>query len=193
MVEHRADLIATTLTQLFRLFPSDHDAMVWLESIRWPDGLRCPYCDGNWRVRERPQHRTMPYYCGPCFRNFSVRSNSIMQHKKASYRAWVTAIHLLSDEFEASPWQEWATVLGVSDETAWNMMWQVHEVSTPAVGPWQEPRKDESGRRRRRIKTYPKPISMAPAQIAKRVLTSRPRQEGEWEYEKARRRGLRPD
>ena len=192
-VEHGTDGVATTLSQLTMLFPNDHVAMRWLESIRWPDELRCAFCDGNWRLHRRPQHPTMPYYCGPCLRNFSLRSNTIMQHRKASYRVWVTAIHLLSNQFEALPWQAWAALLGVRDETAWKMMRQIHEVSAPIVGPWQEPRKDEPGRGPRRIRTYPNRISLAPAQIAEQVLMSRPKASGEWHFELAQRSGLRPD
>ena len=192
-LEQGTDSVATTLSQLTRLFPTDHVAMRWLESIRWPDGLRCAFCAGNRRLHRRSQHPTMPYYCGPCVRNFSLRSNTIMQHKKAGYRVWVTAIHLMSDQFVALPWQMWAALLGVCDETAWKMMRQIHEVSALTVGPWQEPLKDEPGRGPRRIRTYPNPISLAPAQIAEQVLMSLPKPKGDWSYELAQVRGLRPD
>ncbi|MCE2458357.1 MAG: hypothetical protein J4G14_11175 [Dehalococcoidia bacterium] len=39
-VEQGTDNVATTLSQLTRLFSNDHVAMRWLESIRWPDELR---------------------------------------------------------------------------------------------------------------------------------------------------------
>ena len=193
IVEQGVGSFATSLSQLSRLFPTDHLAMRWLESIRWPEGLRCAFCASSWRLHRRPQHPTMPYYCGPCLRNFSLRSNTIMQYKKASYRAWLTAIHLLSDQFEALPWQTWIALLGVSEETAWKMMRQIHEVAAPTVGPWQEPQKDEPGRGPRRIRTFPNPIRMAPTQIAKQVLMTRPKPKGEWNFELALRRGLRPD
>ena len=39
-----------TLLELFEMFPDDAAAESWFTAQRWPEGVRCPRCEGT-RVR----------------------------------------------------------------------------------------------------------------------------------------------
>ena len=53
------------LAKLFQMFPDDKTAEQWFISERWPDGIRCPYCESD-RVNEKAKHPTMPFRCNAC-------------------------------------------------------------------------------------------------------------------------------
>ena len=81
---------------LFDLFPDERSARQWLEDIRWPDGnRRCPFCSGQrtYHVQNEPP---LPYRCSDCRKQFSVRTDMVMQNSKVPLRKWTIAIYLLS-------------------------------------------------------------------------------------------------
>ena len=48
------------LIEFMQLFPDDDSAEQFFTEQRWPDGVRCPYCDSE---NTRPhKHKTMPHY-----------------------------------------------------------------------------------------------------------------------------------
>lgn len=65
-----------TLIDLFEVFPDDETAEKWFEESRWPDGVRCAHCDGEY-VSEA-SHFTMPYWCKNCRKYFSVKHCTVM-------------------------------------------------------------------------------------------------------------------
>ncbi len=81
---------------LFDLFPDERSARQWLEDIRWHDGnRRCPFCSGQrtYHVQNEPP---LPYRCSDCRKQFSVRTDMVMQNSKVPLRKWTIAIYLLS-------------------------------------------------------------------------------------------------
>ena len=58
-----------TLMQAFDMFPDDATAEAWFVKLRWPDGIRCPYCAGE-RIGSPSKHPTMPYHCRACRKFF---------------------------------------------------------------------------------------------------------------------------
>ena len=49
-----------TLVELFKMFPDNASAEKWFVETRWPDGIRCAYCDSQ-NVKDNASHKTMPY------------------------------------------------------------------------------------------------------------------------------------
>ena len=70
-----------TLLQLVELFPDEAVVVVWVESIMWPFGHKCPRCDG--KDMYKGTHKTMPYGCHPFKRLFSTRTSTAMQCSKS--------------------------------------------------------------------------------------------------------------
>lgn len=71
-----------SLAEFFALFPDDAVAEMWFISVRWPGGVRCPYCDaGPPRIQEGAKS-SMPFRCRDCRKRFSVRTGTVMAETK---------------------------------------------------------------------------------------------------------------
>ena len=67
-----------TLLQAVEKFGDDKKAEAWFVSRRWPNGIRCPYCEGD-NISPRADNRKTPAYrCNPCKRQFTVKTDTIM-------------------------------------------------------------------------------------------------------------------
>ena len=47
-----------TLVELFKMFPDNASAEKWFVETRWPDGIRCAYCDSQ-NVKDNASHKTI--------------------------------------------------------------------------------------------------------------------------------------
>ena len=45
---------------------------------RWPNGVACPKC-GSLNIQERPTRKPQPFRCRDCRKDFSVKTNTVMQ------------------------------------------------------------------------------------------------------------------
>ena len=88
-----------SLIDLFQRFPDDKAAESWFETQRWGQAgcpSHCPLCGGTDRLRPVPSGRPLPYWCGDCRRNFSVKTGTVMHRSKIGYQKWAIAIYLWS-------------------------------------------------------------------------------------------------
>ena len=114
-----------SLLDLANIFPDEDAARLWFESIVWPDGRRCPYCDSE-RTREA-SHKRMPYWCTPCRKYFSVRTNTVMAQSKVPFRKWAYAVYLDVTSLKGVSSMKLHRDLGVCQKTAWFMQQRIRE------------------------------------------------------------------
>lgn len=110
----------TALLELNETFPNDAAAEQWFVSERWPDGLRCAYCDGE-RVGAKGNHPSMPYHCADCRRFFSVKTGTVMQSSKIGYRKWAMALYLMTTNVKGTSTMKLHRDIKVTQKTAWHM------------------------------------------------------------------------
>ena len=67
-----------SLAEFLKQFPDDNVAEAWFIRQRWPEGMTCPRCESH-NIAPRPSRRPMPYRCRARRKNFSVKTDSIMQ------------------------------------------------------------------------------------------------------------------
>lgn len=115
-----------TLAELFDLFPDDDTAEKWFIKWRWPGGVQCARCESA-SVRRVGSHPSMPFYCTPCRRYFSAKTNSVMQSSKVGYRKWAIAIYLLTIHPKGISSVQLGKFLGVRQSTAWHMGHRIRE------------------------------------------------------------------
>lgn len=84
-----------TLVEWFNMFPDNAAAEQWFVETRSPDGIRCADCDSE-NVNTNASHKTMPYLCRECKKQFSVKTNSLMHASNVSYQKGVMAIYLVT-------------------------------------------------------------------------------------------------
>ena len=114
-----------TLIDLFNMFPDDETAEKWFEESRWPDGVRCPHCDGE-NVSEA-KHPTMKYWCKDCRKYFSVKHGTVMQSSKVGYQKWALAIYILTTQIKGASSMKLHRDIGVTQKTAWHMSHRIRE------------------------------------------------------------------
>ena len=116
----RAERTGMTLIQVMDMFPDDATAEAWFVKQRWPDGIRCPYCESE-RVSERSKHPQMPYRCRECYKFFSVKTKSLMHGSKLGYRVWTLATYLLTTVSRAMSSMKLHRDLGITQKSAWHL------------------------------------------------------------------------
>ena len=114
-----------SLFDLANMFPDEDAARTWFEAIVWPDGRQCPYCAGT-RTREAT-HKTMPYWCTPCRKYFSVRTNTVMAASKLPLRKWAYALYLDITSLKGVSSMKLHRDLGISQKAAWFMQQRIRE------------------------------------------------------------------
>ena len=106
------------------MFPDDATAEKWFVETRWPDGIRCPYCDSD-HINENATHKTMPYRCNDCKKRFSVKSESVMHNSKIGYQKWAIAIYQVTTNLKGVSSMKLHRDLGITQKAAWHMLHRI--------------------------------------------------------------------
>ena len=134
-----------SLMQLFEMFPDNETAMQWFIEARWPDGIRCAYCNSD-HVQTNAAHKTMPYRCHDCKKKFSPKSNSLMHGSKISYQKWVIAIYLVTTNLKGISSMKLHRDLNIAQNSAWHMLHRIREFYNKTNEPFaSEVEADEAG------------------------------------------------
>lgn len=134
----RADREGLTLVQLFDQFPDDATAEQWWIAQRWPDGIRCPHCNGE-RIGSPSKHPTMPYHCRSCRKFFSVKTGTVMHGSKLGYRVWALATYLLTTGIKGTSSMKLHRDLGITQKTAWHLAHRIRETWAAKHAPFAGP------------------------------------------------------
>ncbi len=123
-----------SLKEAVKLAADNAAAEQWFESVRWPDGVRCPRCDGS-NILERKNRKPMPYKCRSCNRNFSVKVGTVMQASKIRYGDWWLACYLHSTNLKGVSSMKLSRDLGLTQKHAWHLLHRIRKAwddgSTP--------------------------------------------------------------
>ena len=106
-----------SLYEFMNRFETEQDAMEYIESRRWPNGRVCPECGS--KETSRASHKTMPYWCKPCRKYFSVKTGTLMEGSRIEYKKWLMAIYQLSTSLKGVASTKLGNEIGVQQRTAW--------------------------------------------------------------------------
>ena len=115
-----------SLVEVFRMFPDDAAAEAWIASVRWPDGLECPHCDGT-NVQSGAKHPSMSYRCRGCRKFFSVKTGTAMADSNLGAQVWALATYLMSTGLKGQSSMKLHRDLGVTQKTAWHLAHRIRE------------------------------------------------------------------
>ncbi len=114
-----------SLLELFALFPDQESARSYMESIRWPEGPRCPFCtEDNERVAKR---RGGYYRCKSCREDFTVRTGTVMERSHIPLQKWLYAMYMLVTSRKGVSSVELHTKLAITQKSAWFMLHRLRE------------------------------------------------------------------
>lgn len=101
--------------RLFELFPDNETARLYLEERLWPNGTRCPDCQGD---RITNCKRVGFYHCNACNFDFTIRTGTIFERSKVPLHKWVYAMYLLVTARKGISSMQLAKEIGVTQKTA---------------------------------------------------------------------------
>lgn len=109
-----------SLTEFFRLYPSDIEAEEQLVAWRWPDGIRCPHC-GSDRISDVKSRRPQPWRCKDCRRHFSHTTDTPMHDTKLGPQTWLLSLFLIVSNPKGRSSVQLAADLGITQKSAWHL------------------------------------------------------------------------
>ena len=132
------------LIDVTRELASEEQCYAFLESMRWPDGVRCPICGADkisrvTRKASSKNKRAHVYSClePTCYQQFSVTSGTIFHGSRVPLSKWFMAISLIIDAKKGLSALQLQQHLGLgSYQTAWHMTHRIRKAmeETPGIG-----------------------------------------------------------
>ena len=114
-----------SLVELTSMFSDDEVAEEWFIEQRWPDGVRCAFCDRD-NVIEGA-HPQMRFWCVDCRKHFSVKTNTVMHGSRLGLQKWGIAIYQMTVNIKGVSSMKLSRDLKVTQKTAWHMAHRIRE------------------------------------------------------------------
>ena len=107
-----------SLPEFQRLYGTEEQCEAALEQARWPDGFRCPRCNGQEHGLVYGR-RLKRYQCRTCSHQATLTAGTIMQATKLPLTTWFLAFYLIGQAKTGISSLELSRHLGVKYDTAW--------------------------------------------------------------------------
>jgi transposase-like protein len=126
------------LPKLIERFGSEDRCRAYLETLRWPEGVRCPDCgsDSISRIKAKvgsgkdPGRSRNQYDCNGCRSRFSVKSGTVFHDSHLPLWKWFLATYLITESKKGISANQLKRTLGVSYKTAWYLCHRIRSAMT---------------------------------------------------------------
>lgn len=127
-----ADRGDMNLVRLVEQFGSEERSRTYLEGLRWPEGVRCPKCEGAKvsRVKTRGQ-----FDCDSCGYQFSVTAGTVLHDTHLPLWKWFLAVYLICGAKKGVSANQLKRTLGVAYKTAWYLCHRIRSAMTQGTDP----------------------------------------------------------
>ena len=119
MPKKRAKTIS--LFELMEQYPTEEDAIKYLEQFRWGDEPVCTKCGCIGKITPQKKHPGR-YWCGDCRSYFTSWTGTPLEYKKVGVRKWLVAAYLLMTARKGISAMQLSKELSVSYPTSWYML-----------------------------------------------------------------------
>lgn len=120
-----------TLLTIAQRFGTQDACIKHLESVRWSNGILCPYCESKHIHNRKNSHR---HLCRDCNRSFSVTVGTIMHSSKLPLPKWFMAIFLIVNAKKGISSLQLSRDIGVNKNTAWYMQKRIRAAMSGSDG-----------------------------------------------------------
>lgn len=128
-----------SLIEAVQEFGDEAKAEAWLVAQRWPDGIRCPYCDSDAISPRKSARKTPQYRCRSCRKDFTVKTGTIMQDSKLPLSKWALGFFLCTTNLKGVSSMKLHRDLEMTQKTAWYLAMRIRETLIDEVGPMAGP------------------------------------------------------
>lgn len=118
------DNLTISTFQLFKLFPDQESARLYLESRLWPNGVKCPICASGKRTTAR---KGRYYRCNQCSEDFTVRTGTIFERSHVPLHKWLYAMYLLVTARKGISSIQLSKEIGITQKSAWFVLQRIRE------------------------------------------------------------------
>jgi transposase-like protein len=125
---------AIDLCELIDRFGDDQQCRNYLESLRWPEGIRCPKCGGEKisSILKRDQYNCDSESCG---HQFSVTAGTVFHDTHLPLTKWFLAVYLLSQSKKGMSAHQLHRMLKVHYRTAWYLCHRIRHAVEQVIEP----------------------------------------------------------
>lgn len=112
--------------ELFKMFPDQDAARIYLEGRLWPKGPLCPCCGLGERVTAR-KGKPGFYLCNQCKEDFTIRTGTIFERSHVPLHKWIYAMYLLVTARKGISSMQLAKEIGITQKSAWFVLHRLRE------------------------------------------------------------------
>jgi transposase-like protein len=118
------DNITISTAELFKMFPDQETARVYLENRLWPNGPVCPKC----KCADRLTARNDGFYrCNACKLDFTVRTGTIFERSHVPLHKWLYSIYLLVTARKGISSMQLSKEISITQKSAWFVLQRLRE------------------------------------------------------------------
>lgn len=111
---------------------NERAAYVFLASLRWPDGITCPYCKGTKVYKLNLSNtRRQVLKCAKCRKQFSATVGTIFEDSHIPLTKWLMALHLFASSKKGISAHQLHRMLGITYKSAWFMGHRIRHAMKP--------------------------------------------------------------
>ena len=122
------------------MFTDPDAAEAWFVEQRWPDGVRCPACDGA-DIQTRRTRKPQPFRCNGCRKDFSVKTGTIMHGSKLPLKTWGMVMYLLTTNLKGVSSLKLHRDLKITQKSAWHLAHRIRKTWGDRHQPIHRPRR----------------------------------------------------
>lgn len=115
------------LFSLFKEFEDNEKAVAYLESVRWKDGVVCPYCKSDKTCKHHVHNRSKKWQCWNCHKSFAVTVGTIFHRTHVDLNKWFWLIALMLNAKKGLSSCQAARDLDMRQKTIWSMMHRIRK------------------------------------------------------------------
>ena len=115
-----------TLVDAIQRFSDEATVERMFIEARWPNGVACPKC-GSLNIQERPTRKPQPFRCRDCRKDFSIKTDTVMQGSNISLSKWAIAAYLMNTSLKGVSSMKLHRDLGISQPSAWHMAHRIRK------------------------------------------------------------------
>jgi transposase-like protein len=119
--------------EAIRYFADSDNAISYLASLRWPDGVVCPHCEST-KVGYLATRRIWKCKNPECRKQFSIKVGTIFEDSPIGLDKWLTAIWLIANCKNGVSSYEIARDLKVTQKSAWFMLQRIRKAMQDGTG-----------------------------------------------------------
>jgi len=117
-----------SLNQFLAQYGEEQQCESALESIRWPNGFRCPKCGSDRKCSYRRGRRVKVFQCSDCRTQTTLTEGTIFHSSKLPLNTWFQAMFFLTQNKNNVSILELRRLIGVSYRAAWRLKHKLMQV-----------------------------------------------------------------